>query len=240
MYNHFFVVRCASQVMPHLVLSAARPTASLWRLSQLRRVISRWCNRVSAGQAGKKEKYIEKVYLGEFIMNKMSLLFVLFEWGLCESCLSSWEISVTFTYSQCFTVACSYKHAMWMLFHSVMCQFVRREIVLRAVHTAGPSWALLWAGRTVGKDSTVLSVTNSMKVSLAWPTVFLNFRLKLCTYVLPSLLKHILFLIVPWQNYQPTNQGRRCRLWKKTWAQSWLIWDPGKTDGQEWHGFVWT
>ncbi len=39
----------------------------------------------------------EKVYLGEFIMNKMSLLFVLFEWGLCESCCHLER-------SQCFTV----------------------------------------------------------------------------------------------------------------------------------------
>lgn len=54
----------------------------------------------------------EKVDLGEFIMNKMSLLFVLFEWGLCESCCHLEKSQSPSHTPQCFTVACSYKHAM--------------------------------------------------------------------------------------------------------------------------------
>ncbi len=54
----------------------------------------------------------EKVYLGEFIMNKMSLLFVLFEGGLCESCFHLERSQSPSHTPQCFTVACSYKHAM--------------------------------------------------------------------------------------------------------------------------------
>ncbi len=129
--------------------------------------------------------------------------------------LSSWEISVTFTYSSVFYCGLLLINMLCECFHSVMCQFVRREIVLRAVHTAGTSWALLWAGRTVGKDSTVpfCDKLNEGKSCLAYSLS--QFSVK-AVHICPSIFAQAhLFLIVPWQNYQPTNQGRRVDCGKK-------------------------
>lgn len=77
MYTDFFFF-FASQVMQHLVLSAVRPTASLWRRSQLRRVISRWVQSCVRWPGLREEKYVwknkqtENMYLGVFKMKKIS------------------------------------------------------------------------------------------------------------------------------------------------------------------------
>lgn len=115
---------------------------------------------------------------------------------------------------QCCLNHLNMNYSFTCVFRSVMCQCVRREIVLRAVCTAGPSWALLWAGRTAGKDSTVLSVTNSTRVCLVWPTVILSVQVKAVHICPPILAQTCALLIVSWRSYQPTNQGRRVD-WEK-------------------------
>lgn len=145
------------------------------------------------------------------ILKKISLLFVLFGLGWFESV---WVMLSHPHGPQSFKYELLFYMCFVNVFHSVMCQCVRQEILLRAVCTAGPSWALLWAGRTAGKDSTVLSVTNSPKVCLVWPTVILSFQVK-AVHICPAILAQTcVFLIVSWRFYQPTNQGRRVD-WEK-------------------------